>query len=47
VLNANEVQQLVDQMAAFTPPPLGQTELTTEQRNALSGVIGSTWDIPS
>lgn len=45
-LQANEVQQLVNQMAAFTPPAFGQTELNAEQYNALTGVIQSTWGIP-
>jgi Ca2+-binding RTX toxin-like protein len=42
-LLANEVQTLVDAMASFTPPALGQTSLTTAQQNALGAVITASW----
>ncbi|MBK8325768.1 MAG: hypothetical protein IPL02_01355 [Moraxellaceae bacterium] len=42
-LMANEVQTLVDAMAAFAPPALGQTSLTTAQHTALDGVIVASW----
>ncbi|MCB1658232.1 MAG: hypothetical protein KDI39_08405 [Pseudomonadales bacterium] len=42
-LMANEVQTLVDAMAAFAPPALGQTTLTTEQQNALGELITASW----
>lgn len=38
-----QVQQLVDAMAAFSPPPLGQLDLTAEQSAALDSVIASSW----
>jgi Ca2+-binding RTX toxin-like protein len=37
------VENLVSAMAAMTPPPFGQTELTTEQHNALDSVIAANW----
>ncbi|MBH1971748.1 tandem-95 repeat protein [Moraxellaceae bacterium AER2_44_116] len=43
VLLATEVQTLVEAMAAFAPPPLGQTSLNTEQQNALNAVIAANW----
>ncbi|MDO9179983.1 MAG: calcium-binding protein, partial [Agitococcus sp.] len=43
VLLATEVQTLVDAMAAFAPPALSQTSLTTTQHNALDGVIAASW----
>ena len=42
-LLASEVQSLVDAMAVFAPPPLGQTILSTEQQNALAGIITASW----
>jgi len=38
-----QVQQLVDAMAAFSPPPLGQLNLTAEQQAALEPVLASSW----
>ncbi len=43
VLLEAQVQQLVDAMAAFSPPPLGQLDLTAEQQAALEPVISSSW----
>ncbi|MEC7120936.1 MAG: ExeM/NucH family extracellular endonuclease [Pseudomonadota bacterium] len=42
-LSAGAVQQLVDAMAAFVPPSMGQTQLNDEQQAALSGLIASSW----
>ena len=42
-LLATEVQALVTAMASFSPPPLGQTSLTTAQHQALDGVIAANW----
>jgi hypothetical protein len=42
-LLANEVQTLVEAMAAFALPPLGQTTLTAEQQNILGAVITASW----
>ncbi len=42
-LLATEVQALVNAMAAFAPPPLGQTSLTTAQHQALDSVIAANW----
>ena len=42
-LLANEVQTLVEAMAAFAVPALGQTNLTTAQHTALDGVIVASW----
>ncbi|HMY00859.1 MAG TPA: calcium-binding protein, partial [Agitococcus sp.] len=42
-LLATEVQALVTAMASFSPPPLGQTSLTTEQHQALDAVIAANW----
>ena len=42
-LLANEVQILVDAMAAFLPPTIGQTTLTAEQQNTLGTVITVSW----
>ena len=42
-LLASEVQTLVEAMAAFAPPALGQTTLTNEQQAALSTVITTSW----
>ena len=43
VLLEAQVQQLVDAMAAFSPPALGQLDLTAEQQAALEPVIASSW----
>jgi Ca2+-binding RTX toxin-like protein len=42
-LLANEVQTLVEAMAAFAVPALGQTNLTTAQHTALDSVIVASW----
>ena len=42
-LLASEVQYLVEAMAAFTPPPIGQTTLTNEQQAALTTIITTSW----
>ncbi|HMX99778.1 MAG TPA: Ig-like domain-containing protein, partial [Agitococcus sp.] len=42
-LLANNVQALVQAMAAFSMPSLGQTSLTLEQQNVLIPVIAQTW----
>jgi len=39
----SEVETLVSAMAAFTPPAIGQTSLTTEQHAALDTVIATSW----
>jgi Ca2+-binding RTX toxin-like protein len=39
----SNVQNLVNAMAAFAPPPMGQTTLTAEQQAALAPVIASNW----
>jgi hypothetical protein len=43
VLMAYQVEQLRSAMAAFSPPPSGQLELTAEQHAALDPVIASSW----
>ena len=42
-LLVSEVQTLVSAMAAFAPPPLGQTSLSATQHNALDSVIAASW----
>ncbi|MCB1658746.1 MAG: cadherin-like domain-containing protein, partial [Pseudomonadales bacterium] len=42
-LLATEVQALVNAMASFAPPAVGQTSLTTAQHQALDGVIAANW----
>jgi len=39
----SQVQNLVDAMAAFRPPAAGQTTLPESYRQALGGVIASSW----
>ncbi|MEI2718898.1 MAG: calcium-binding protein [Gemmatimonadales bacterium] len=39
----SQVQQLVQAMSAFSPPPVGQTSLTPSQLAALSPVIAASW----
>jgi len=39
----SQVEQLVQAMAGMTPPPLGQTNLTTEQHQQLDSVYATTW----
>lgn len=43
-LQAAQVQRLVDAMAAFSPPPAGQTTLPQNYQNALAGVIAANWN---
>lgn len=38
-----QVESLVSAMAAFSPPPLGQVELTAEQHAALDTIIAANW----
>lgn len=38
-----QVQQLVQAMAAFAPPPMGQTTLTAAQQTALAPVLAANW----
>jgi hypothetical protein len=42
-LTAGNVQNLVNAMAAFTPPSAGQTTLPANYNAALSNVIASNW----
>jgi len=42
-LLATEVETLVEAMAAFAVPSLGQTSLTTAQHTALDSVIAASW----
>ena len=42
-LLTNEVQSLVEAMAAFAPPTVGQTTLTNEQQAALTTIITTSW----
>ena len=39
----SQVQNLVQAMASFAPPPVGQTTLTTAQQTALAPVIAANW----
>lgn len=42
-LLSSQVDALVSAMAAFSPPPPGQTTLTPAQQTALSPVIAANW----
>ena len=42
-LQASQVQQLVDAMAAFAPPAAGQTTLPANYQTALNPVIAPSW----
>lgn len=42
-LLSGQVDALVSAMAAFSPPPPGQTTLTPAQQTALSPVIAANW----
>ena len=44
VLQASQVQALVDAMAGFAPPAAGQTTLPQGHRDALQGVIAANWN---
>ncbi len=39
----SQVQSLVDAMAGFAPPPMGQVQLTPAYANALSPTIAANW----
>lgn len=43
-LLSSQVDSLVQAMAAFSPPPSGQTALTPAQQSALSPVIAANWN---
>lgn len=43
LLLGQQVQQLVDAMAAFAPPPAGQTTLATAYQTSLTPVIAANW----
>lgn len=43
LMNA-QVANLVDAMAAFSPPPMGQTTLTPSQQSSLAPVIAANWN---
>lgn len=42
-LAAADVQNLVNAMASLTPPAMGQTTLSSQQKSALNSVISSNW----
>jgi hypothetical protein len=42
-LMADDVQLLVNAMANFVVPALGQTSLSNEQHQALDGIITASW----
>jgi hypothetical protein len=42
----SSVQQLVDAMAQFNPPPAGQTELSSDVLSALTPALAVTWQHP-
>jgi hypothetical protein len=39
-----QVDILVNAMAAFAPPPMGQTTLTPDQQASLASVIAANWN---
>lgn len=43
VLLASNVDKLIDAMAAFSPPSLGQTTLPANYQQAFSSVIAAAW----
>ena len=43
-LQANEVQALVDAMAGFTPPAMGNTELSAQYQAEFGALITSSWN---
>lgn len=43
VLLDTQVEALVQAMAAFTPPPMGQTSLSASQQTALAPVLAANW----
>jgi Ca2+-binding RTX toxin-like protein len=43
-LLSSKVHSLVDAMASFTPPALGETELSATIYNDLEGIITQSWD---
>ncbi len=46
-LNAQNVNAMVSAMAGLTPPPLGQTSLSTSQQAALAPVFAANWILPA
>jgi hypothetical protein len=42
-LRGDQVEQLVSAMAAFSAPPAGQFELTSEQHAAIAPVLAAVW----
>jgi len=47
ILLFSEVQTLVEAMAVFTPPTLGQTSLSLEQKAVLGTTIAIAWEVVS
>lgn len=43
MLLANQVDQLVEAMAAFSPPPPGEFTLSPDQRSALTPALAASW----
>jgi Ca2+-binding RTX toxin-like protein len=46
-LNAQNVNALVSAMAGLTPPPLGQTSLSSSQQAALAPAFAANWTLPA
>ena len=42
-LDHASVSNLVNAMAAMTPPPIGQTELTVDEHTQLDPVLAANW----
>jgi Ca2+-binding RTX toxin-like protein len=42
-LLTNDVEALVFAMSSLSPPPIGQTELTTQQQQQLAPVLAASW----
>jgi hypothetical protein len=42
-LSGGDVQSLVAAMASLTPPPIGQTKLSTQQQQTLSPMLAAAW----
>jgi hypothetical protein len=43
LLQDTQVDKLVQAMAGFTPPAMGQTSLTAAQQTALAPVLAASW----
>jgi hypothetical protein len=43
MLMQNKVDQLVEAMAQFTPPAVGETTLSAEYQKTLAPVIAASW----